>query len=113
MGIYIVATVQCVRWSNAILRMNWERGPCGQEQEEQGGFLNLDSLARCITSMEAEYEKVEELERLVRCLGHSSVCRDCECMVPSCYSMKVVLVHTRECQSQNGCPVCAQLVALC
>merc|ERR1711970_1126796 len=108
----IVATVQCVRWSYAIVRMNWDRGPCGQEVEEQGGFLNLDSLARCITSMEAEYEKVEELERLVACLSHSSECRDHACTVTSCYMMKEVVVHTKTCVL-GGCQVCAQLVALC
>ena len=80
--------------------------------EEQSGFLNLDSLARCINNLEAEYERVEELERLVACLSHSSMCRDHDCMVASCYMMKEVVVHTKECD-ECGCQVCAQLVALC
>ena len=105
-------TVQCVRWSYAIVRMSRDSGHCGQEVKEQGGFLNLDSLARCITNMEAEYQKVEELERLVACLSHSSECRDHECMVTSCYRMKEVVVHTKTCVL-CGCQVCAQLVALC
>merc|ERR1712168_120185 len=89
--------------------MSWDSG---QEVKEQAGFLNLDSLARCITNMEAEYEKVEELERLVACLSHSSKCREHACTVTSCYMMKDVVVHTKTCVL-CGCQVCAQLVALC
>ena len=81
--------------------------------QDQVGFLNLDSLTVSINSLDAEHGRVEEVERLVECLAHSSQCMDCSCPWPSCYRMKVVLVHTKECSVEDGCQVCAQLVALC
>merc|ERR1712215_237775 len=89
--------------------MDWEKNSAEQDQV---GFLNLDSLARCLNTLEADHGKVE-VDRLVECLSHSSQCPDSRCTLTSCYSMKIVLLHTRECTSQEGCQVCAHLVALC
>ena len=60
-------------------------------------------------------DRVSAIQRCIQSLVHACQCRDANCRLPSCHSMKRVVTHTRNCQRKwnGGCPICKQLIALC
>ena len=55
------------------------------------------------------------IQRCIDSLVHATHCRTPNCPKPSCMKMKRVVEHTKTCKrkSNNGCPICKQLIALC
>ena len=76
-------------------------------------FFCLDyTLDDSIVSTE---EQKSALGRCIQALTHACQCRKMGCQSASCYKMKKVLTHTKECKikSNGDCKICKQLVALC
>ena len=60
-------------------------------------------------------DRVSAIQRCIQSLVHACQCRDANCRLPSCHSMKRVVTHTRNCQRKwnGGCPICKKVIALC
>lgn len=55
------------------------------------------------------------VETCLRSLVHASQCRNANCNMPACYTMKKVVQHAKNCKkkSHGTCLICKQLIALC
>lgn len=55
------------------------------------------------------------VETCLRSLVHACQCKNANCNMPACYTMKKVLQHAKNCKkkSQGTCLICKQLIALC
>ena len=60
-------------------------------------------------------DRVSAIQRCIQSLKHACQCRDANCRLPSCHSMKRLATHTRNCQRKinGGCPICKKVIALC
>ena len=59
--------------------------------------------------------RTDAIMRCVQSLIHAYGCIDGNCESQSCFKMKRVVKHTRNCTKKNNgqCPICKQLIALC
>ncbi|KAF8357427.1 cbp-1 [Pristionchus pacificus] len=59
--------------------------------------------------------KHDNIQKCIQSLVHACTCRDANCRRSSCFKMKRVVSHTKQCKKRTNatCPVCKQLIVLC
>ncbi|NP_001191640.1 CREB-binding protein [Aplysia californica] len=77
--------------------------------------LGLDDIASSDKEENPQESRRKSIQRCISSLVHACQCRNANCRMNACHKMKRVVGHTMSCRrkTNNGCPICKQLIALC
>ena len=78
------------------------------------GF-GLDDMGSSDKEENPQESRRKSIQRCISSLVHACQCRNANCRMNACHKMKRVVSHTMSCKKKtnNGCPICKQLIALC
>ena len=77
--------------------------------------LGLDDIPSSDKEENPQENRRKSIQRCISSLVHACQCRNANCRMNACHKMKRVVSHTMSCKKKtnNGCPICKQLIALC
>ena len=77
--------------------------------------LGLDDISSSDKEENPQESRRKSIQRCISSLVHACQCRNANCRMNACHKMKRVVSHTMSCRrkTNNGCPICKQLIALC
>ena len=87
----------------------------GQPHKMKKLSFDLDSSGEARPANNPQEVRKLSIQQVIQSLVHGCQCRDASCQLPTCYKMKQVVSHSKQCKrkTNGGGPICKQLIALC